>query len=74
MGKYKETNKNQTFVSSEFQKERNNVKKIIANMFQFAKTQSYIFKPSSEPPKQDKFRESHAYTYQNQTAEKQTQK
>lgn len=43
-------------------------------MFQFAKTQSYIFKPSSEPPKQDKFRESHAYTYQNQTAEKQAQK
>ena len=51
MGKYKETNKNQAFMSSEFQKDRNNVvKKIIANMFQFAKTQSYIFKPSSEPP------------------------
>lgn len=48
MGKYKETNKNQT---SEFRKERNSVvKKIIANMFQFAKTQSYIFKPPSEPP------------------------
>ena len=38
-------------LKSEFQKDRNNVvKKIIADMFQFAKTQTYVFKPSSEPP------------------------